>query len=167
MTPEQKKEEISKAYVHAVAARCGFVIATWSQDQGCVDSTIGSAGTLGKGLLEDPKLDIQIKATARSAVEHETHLAVQLQRSHYDKLRTAQRSIPIVLVVLLLPENETDRIAHSADALILRRCAYWVSLRGAPPITGDSKLVHVPKTNLFSPQQLQAMLETISEERWK
>lgn len=31
MTPEQQKEEISKAYVHAVAARSGFAAGLWSQ----------------------------------------------------------------------------------------------------------------------------------------
>ncbi len=51
MTPNRQREEISKAYVAAVAARCGFKLGEWSQDDGCLDSTIAAAGVLGGGTL--------------------------------------------------------------------------------------------------------------------
>jgi hypothetical protein len=38
MTPEQHKEEISKAYLYAVAARCAFKVGTWTQDSGGLDT---------------------------------------------------------------------------------------------------------------------------------
>jgi len=43
VTPNQQREELSKAYVAAVAARCGFKLGTWNQDDDCLDVTIGAA----------------------------------------------------------------------------------------------------------------------------
>jgi hypothetical protein len=60
MTPEQQQEEISKAYLHAVAAQCGFTVASWSQDHGGIDATVGAASTVGAGHVSRPKVDIQL-----------------------------------------------------------------------------------------------------------
>ena len=46
--PGARLRSIGKAYVHAVAARHGFKIGTWSVDDGCLDVTIGSALTLSR-----------------------------------------------------------------------------------------------------------------------
>jgi hypothetical protein len=48
------------------------------------------------------------------------------------------------------------------EALLLRRCAYWLSMSGMPAIASESKVVHLPRTHVFSPEQLKAMLERIS-----
>jgi hypothetical protein len=161
MTPEQRKEEISRAYVHAVAARCGFALGSWSQDQGCVDVSIGASSALGGGTLEDPRIDLQLKCTSDVRHLHEDHVAWQLTRTHYDKLR-ARSSIPKLLVVLVLPELEAEWLEHSVESLIIRRCAYWLAMAGMPAITTESKVVHLPRANVFSPAQLMSMMERVS-----
>ncbi|MDY7229403.1 DUF4365 domain-containing protein [Hyalangium rubrum] len=161
MTREQQKEEISKAYVHAVAARCGFAVGQWSQDQGCVDVSIGASGALGGGTLEDPRIDLQLKCTSDAGHVREDHIAWQLSRSHYDKLR-ARSSVPKLLVVLVLPEREAEWMRHSVEALIIKRCAYWLSMSGMPAVSSESRVVQLPRTNLFSPEQLNAMMERVS-----
>jgi hypothetical protein len=161
MTPEQRKEEISRAYVRAVAARCGFAVSTWSQDQGCVDMSIGASSALGAGTLEDPRIDLQLKCTSDARHLHEDYIAWQLSRAHYDKLR-ARASTPKLLVVLMLPELEGEWMEHSVESLIIRRCAYWFSMSGLPPITTESRTVHLPRHNVFSPEQLKSMMERVS-----
>ncbi|HYO58726.1 hypothetical protein [Archangium sp.] len=91
---------------------------SWSQDQGCVDVSIGASSALGGGTLEDPRIDLQLKCTSDER--------------------------------------------HLAEALIIRRCAYWLSMAGLPPITSESKVVHLPRTNVFSPEQLRSMMERVS-----
>jgi hypothetical protein len=161
MTPEQRKEELSRAYVHAVAARCGFALGSWSQDQGCVDVSIGASSALGGGTLEDPRIDLQLKCTSDVRHLHEGHIAWQLTRAHYDKLR-ARSSIPKLLVVLVLPQLEAEWMEHGVESLIIRRCAYWLAMAGLPPITTESRVVHLPRANVFSPEQLMSMMERVS-----
>jgi hypothetical protein len=165
VTPNQQREELSKAYVAAVAARCGFKLGTWSQDDDCLDVTIGAAGILGGGTLAGPKLDIQLKASSDPRHVLPEHISWSLRREHYDLLRGRACS-PRILVVLVLPEEEGEWMHHTADSLILRRCAYWESLRGRGPIDGpqESTTVHVPKTNVFSPSTLQRLMEKVSRE---
>jgi hypothetical protein len=161
MTPEQQKEEISRAYVHAIAARCGFAVSTWSQDQGCVDMSLGAGSALGGGTLEDPRIDLQLKCTSDASHLHEDHVTWTLSRAHYEKLR-ARSSTPKLLVVLVLPELEAEWMVHDAEALIIRRCAYWLPMSGMPPITTESRTVHLPRSHLFSPAQLRSMMERVS-----
>src|SRR5262245_14213425 len=111
MTPNQQKEEISKAYVQAVAAINGYKIATWSVDDGCLDLTISTEGVLGGGTYAAPKVDVQLKCTSQN-VTGATFVSWKLKRSHYEKL-IRQARIPHLLVVLVLPKKKTDWVVHS------------------------------------------------------
>jgi hypothetical protein len=173
MTPNQRLEEISKAYVAAVAAACGFKLGSWSQDDDCLDVTLGATGRIGRGFMQSPKLDLQLKCSADPRRRHRDGGASwELSRSHYDLLRSRQRATPLILVVLLLPEDEADQITHTLEALTLRRCAWWLSLAGRPAlqpiVRGDqvaertSTTVHLPEDQPFSPAGLRALMERIS-----
>jgi hypothetical protein len=166
MTPEQQKEEISKADIHAVAASCGYKVGTWSQDAGCLDVSIGAEGALGGGTMEDPQLDLQLKCSSKKALSKKgADISWQLDKSHYDKLRSTHRSKPIILVVLVLPEKPEQWVRHyttNPRRLVLRRCAYWANLRGAAARKAAKPTVTIPLSQPFSPESLRAMLENIS-----
>jgi hypothetical protein len=161
MTPEQQKEELSKAYVHAIAARNRFKLREWAVDDGCVDVTVAAGGPLGGGKYDDPRIDLQLKCTSRATVVKKDCIAWPLKRAHYEKL-VASKIIPHLLVVLVLPPREEDWLEHSVDELILRRCAYWVKMTGMPAISTPTTTVRLPRTNHFSPRQLKALLTTFS-----
>lgn len=157
MTPEQQKEEISRAYVHAVAARNGFKIGTWSVDDGCLDVTIGHANPLGGGTMANPKIDLQLKCTSQPGVVKNDHVAWKLSREHHNRLVAASVNHQL-LVVLVLPDDEKTWIEHSVEALLIRRCAYWLRMDGLPPIASGSRVVRLPKANVFSPAGLRALM---------
>jgi hypothetical protein len=161
MTPEQQQEEVSKAYVHAVAAKCGFTVAAWTQDHGGIDCTIGAASTVGAGHLARPKIDVQLKATCRANVEHEGYVSWSLDMAHYDGLR-AQAHAPHLLVVLLLAPDVDQSVEHTVERLVLRRCAYWMKMTGMAHEDGKSVTVRLPKTQPFSPDGLRAIMEQVS-----
>lgn len=163
MTPEQRQEEISKAYLHAVAAKCGFAVGTWTQDHGGIDATVGAPASVGAGYLARPKIDIQLKATRQQKLEHDEHVSWKLDIAHYDSLR-APAIAPHLLVVLLLPADVEQSIEHSAEQLVLRRCAYWTIMTGMDPAPAgqQSTTVHLPKTQLFSPEALTGLMEKVS-----
>lgn len=164
MTPQQRQEEISKAYLHAVAAHCGFAVGEWSQDHGGIDTTVGAPSIVGSGHLARPKVDIQLKATTQQKLVRDDHVAWELDIAHYDSLRQPAAS-PHLLVVLVLPEDADHSIVHSPEQLIIRRCAYWLKMTGLPAVSGQgSKTVHVPRANLFSPDALRAILEKVSRD---
>lgn len=164
MTPNQRQEEISKAYLHAVAAKCGFAVGQWSQDHGCVDTTVGAAHTVGTGYLARPKIDVQLKATSQTGIEHDTYISWSLHIDHYDSLR-AEATCPHLLVVLLLPADVADAVEHTVDHLLIRRCAYWVNMTGmaAATVGAGSHTVRLPKSQVFSPDALRDIMEKVSK----
>lgn len=164
MTPEQQQEEISKAYLHAIAAQCGYAVGNWTQDHGCLDATLGAPSRVGAGHLAKPKLDLQLKATRRTDVEHTDHIAWSLDAAHYASL-IADSSAPHLLVILLLPEDHGQTIEHTVDHLLIRRCAYWVTMTGMAAITNGagSCTVHLPKSQPFSPTELHRIMELVSQ----
>ncbi len=169
MTPNQQKEELSKAYLHAIAARCSYAIGTWSQDADGIDTTIAASIAIGadKHVLADPKLDVQLKCTSDAKrILASGHVLWSIKRSLYNKM--IQRSqVPKVLVVLVLPGDEAEWLSHSADALVLRRCAFWTTITGRDEDTStqESTTVHIPQSNVFSPEALQAIMDRVSREQ--
>jgi hypothetical protein len=82
---------------------------------------------------------------------------LQLARKHYERL-SARGHIPKLLIALLLPEEEDRWISHSADALVLRRCAYYLNPVGLPPISTDSKVVEIPISQVLFPAVLVELM---------
>lgn len=60
------KEELSHAYVHAVAAHAGFSFERITKDRDSIDATICAKGYLAADSnFASPKLDLQLKASSK------------------------------------------------------------------------------------------------------
>ena len=149
MTPQQRQEEFSKAYVQAIAAACGYTVGAWSQDVTCVDMTIKSPN---KGAI-----DFQLKASAQPGILRTKHLAWQVSREHYDRMRRVNVAQPHYLALLWLPQAEDQWWAHSVEQLV-RKCAYYVKMTGLPEATADDPTVQIPLAQVLTPTALQQMM---------
>jgi Domain of unknown function (DUF4365) len=161
MTPAQRMEEISKVYLHAVAAQCGYAIGTWSQDQSCVDVTIAAAGVFGE--FADPKVDVQLKATSDPKNLASEHLAISVNAKQYEKLRL-RTQVQKILVGLVLPTDDSTWIEVAPEQLAIRKCAYFAVTAGLPPLEHpfvQSKTIQLPFTQIFSPAALRGIMKTI------
>jgi hypothetical protein len=111
-----------------------------------------------------PQLDLQLKSTTRAKVR-KTVVVHDLEVRTYNLLRQKIIIRPRILVVLVLPEDEGQWLSQSEDALILRRCAYWTSLRGAEPTTARKTVrIQIPRANVFSVESLQALMDQARKE---
>lgn len=161
------ESELSYAYLHAVAARAGMSCTASGrhEDNRGVDAMVRAWGPFPNGgTITDLMLDIQLKATWQQPTESDTHISYNLQGIHrYEQLRKPTVTPHRFLVVLFLPEQDTDWLAHSVDQLVLRRCAYWVSLRNAPATTNSTAImVHLPKEQHFGPDALRNLAARLS-----
>ena len=53
--------------------------------------------------------------------------------------------------LLVLPKEENDWLGQSEEELLVRHCAYWVSLRGLEPTTAKKTVrISIPRSNVFS-----------------
>lgn len=158
LSVQDQEEELSLAYVAAVAAKAGYVMATSSKDRDGIDLTIRGGPAVW------PLIDIQLKATINLGQACDGCFRFPLKRRNYDLLRQEKTMMPRLLVVLDLPKDADQWLEITSRALMLRRAAYWVSLRGSPETLNKTSItIKIPKENLFDVSSLRALMEKARE----
>ena len=99
-----------------------------------------------------------LKCTSVKALRGD-HVVCPLKLKNYDDLRLDDPIVPRMLVVVLVPGDESQWLRQTEEELCLRRCAYWRCLRGM----GESRVlakvaIRLPRQNLFSVEGLQALM---------
>ena len=146
-----KKERLSIAYVQAVAARAGYEVLETRIDIDSVDGVLKA--THGRR----PQIDFQAKATSTDVVL-DSHVAFPLLIKNYEDLR-AETVIPRILVVFVMPDEPSDWLSQNENELVLRKCAYWMSLRGQPSSQNTTSVtVRIPRVQIFDDRQLQDLM---------
>jgi len=155
-----KKEQFANAYVRAVAAVSGYTCYKPEPDTDSVDWGIAAIG--GNGTRRSPRLELQLKCTAHGSFGDDNCLHYPLKLKNYNDLRPSNLMVPRLLVVVTIPEDISDWLVQSEDQMILRRCGYWLSLKGLPDTTNENKVtVPLPRSNIFSVESLNAMMSRI------
>lgn len=165
LTENKIKEEISLAYVLAVAATKAFSTEITRVDNDSIDATIHCNGYLvNDSTLYSPEIKLQLKATSNAnIIEGNIHFPLPIK--NYNDLRSKSAN-PRLLVVLCLPTDRIDWLCHSPSEMILKKCAYFVNLNGLPEKENETSVtIKVPLVNVFSPETLYTlMLKTSKEE---
>ncbi len=161
LSMNEMEAELSYAYLHAVASRAGFAceIAGRQSDRAGIDARVHVKERLAlNASFTDFSIEVQLKATSRNPALQNEHYSHWLKFDHYEKLRNPGVWNLRLLVVLFLPEDESQWLVHDEVGMVTRRCAYWVSLRGAGPSdNATGQTVYVPKANRFSHDGLRAL----------
>lgn len=153
LTVPDQKEALSRAYVRAVAARAGFATAEPDFDRDGVDMRIQAGGAMR------PALELQLKATVTLGDPDGGHFRFPLNLRNYDLLRIETQT-PRLLVVFNMPLNQSQWMAVTTSELVLRHCAYWLSLKGCEETDNRSSVtVRIPSNNLFDVKGLRALME--------
>jgi hypothetical protein len=162
LTENERKQQLSVAYVHAVAALAGYTCEVQTVDIDSVDLIISASGKIHEqSVIRSPRLAVQLKASS-SLTTQSDHLAFPLPIKNYDDLRE-ETLVPLILVVLVLPRDPSQWLEISEECMISRRCAYWVSLLGMPETRNRRKVsIHLPRSHQFSVDQVQEMMRRIS-----
>ncbi|MEX1012741.1 MAG: DUF4365 domain-containing protein [Waddliaceae bacterium] len=157
--PKIRMEQLSMAYIHAIASHLGFGADKPLVDHDSIDLTISSSS--GRKV----KLDIQLKSTTTFTNEQllSENISFHLPINNYNDLRT-ETLCPRILVVFCMPSNESEWIEHSTEQLILRKCAYWISLQGEQDTTNKETItIRIPTKNIFSPESLEKLMLRIDK----
>lgn len=162
MTQNEQKQQLSVAYVHAVAARAGFASQIVHVDDDSVDVQLAAKGKINDtSIYRSPKIDVQLKATSRNLLKTE-HLAFPLPFKNYNDLREAAL-VPRLLVVLCLPSDEARWLEQTEEQMISRHCAYWMTLLGQPETSNETTVtVHLPRTQQFTVPSLHGLMEKVA-----
>jgi hypothetical protein len=99
-------------------------------DDDAIDWKIAATG--GQGTTRSPRLELQLKCrTELLRVEDEFRLP--LETKNFNDLAPANIMVPWILVLVMVPKDVAEWLSLDQTSLVLRNCAYWVSLRGLEP----------------------------------
>jgi len=166
LSPLNIESELSYAYLHAVASQAGMSCRNSSrhEDNNGIDAILTAwLPYVDATTLMEVDIKVQLKATIAEPTDDGLNYEYRLQGTNrYNDLRSETIGIARILVVLFLPKAASEWLNHTPDQLVLRRCAYWQSLRCAPEITAGSVVVKLPKTQHFSPDGLTQLATRLS-----
>ncbi|MDJ0619982.1 MAG: DUF4365 domain-containing protein [Calothrix sp. MO_192.B10] len=156
-----QKEEFSYAYIYAVVSAAGYScqIASRPLDIGGIDIII--SGIEREDTLFPPRLEVQVKSTSIDVISEDS-IRYPLKLKNYNELRKEKTLVPKILIVVRIPDNQSEWLNQSENELCMRRCGYWLSLKGQPETTNtDSVTVYLPRQQIFTVLAVQNIMQQI------
>lgn len=143
-----RKDHFSRAIVRAIAAAAGVGANVPELDQNSEDINFAATDSDdGPG----PKLDGQLKAS-QNIDPSGPSFTFDLNVKNYNDLRWPVETlyVPRILILIHIPPDPSGWMDCDPERIVLRRCAYWVSLAGAPATANTSTVaITVPTDQVF------------------
>lgn len=104
---------------------------------------------------------MQLKCTEAMS-NRNGYFSFPLPIKNYNDLRGDDLHVPRILVVVFVPDTLESWLEQSEEQLLMKHCAYWVSLRDAPGTTNKTSVtVHLPRVQQFTVESLRSMMRII------
>ncbi|MFE1289125.1 DUF4365 domain-containing protein [Streptomyces sp. NPDC058751] len=133
-----QQEQISLAYLSAVATRAGVTTAHWNVDKDAVDITLKR-----RGLLAEFQMKCSYSPTLLS--DGETY-AYDLDVRAYDILRDRERSAAGYLGLVVVPRNLDEWLVHDEESLLMRCTGFYARIQNCPHVSNEGTTrIHIPK----------------------
>lgn len=165
LTEQHIAEDLSRAYVQAVAAKAGVNFSTRVHDYE-VDGTFHPIRIVNSRRVEAGfPLDFQLKASKNWTINEE-HIVYDLEVKTYNDLilrRSTSGATPCILILLCLPENSREWLEISEEQLLLRRCCYWHYLVGNLTENIETIRVRIPSAQRLTSESLLSLLQQVKE----
>jgi len=167
LTDNDIESEISYAYLHAVASHVGAGChsANRASDGNGIDAIVTGWGPFENGgYLQEVDIKVQLKATIGIPNINNGYISYFLNGiNRYNDLRTAALATHRILVVMFLPPQIEHWLNITEEELMLKKCAYWVSLRGASESQNESgQTIYIPQNQIFNSNSLKEIFATRS-----
>jgi hypothetical protein len=158
LTRNHRQEALCRAYVQAVAARAGMSLGMSFPDDGIDLSLLDIDQDDGQRWESGYRIEVQAKSVSQ-AVAGGPSIRYDLDVRAFNVLRTASPKAARILVVLLLPSDESQWLAQTEAEMTIRHCAYWLSLAGraSSPNRRSVRLL-IPRANVFPPAAVRDMI---------
>ncbi|MBO1056255.1 MAG: DUF4365 domain-containing protein [Dolichospermum sp. JUN01] len=165
MDRNTQKEEFSYAYIQAVTSVAGYTVEKSGRpmDNAGVDVTIKVPGNIGEFLF--PRFDAQVKCTSQDILRKD-YLKFRLEVKNYNKLRYETPYVPQLLIVVLVPSDITGWINISEEETLMKKCGYWISLKGRPESNKnkeDKITIDIPRQNILTPSALTSIMTKMAQ----
>lgn len=168
MLTTNDKEDIHISYLSAVCASASVSFDLQRHDDDSTDGIMKKLITLDDGTKYMSSLRIQLKCTSSVSqyTDDEKILHYKLKVKNFNDLCT-RCTTPIILGLLVLPEDEDTWVKWSEKDLLINGCMYWADFSNESPSDNKNTVtVSINKKNLINKDTLLEILEKIAKEEW-
>jgi hypothetical protein len=160
---EHLLDELATAYIQAIAAAGGAIVAASRRDYG-VDGTLRHIVKVRDRFVPSGfPVEFQLKGTTTAEV-HATHVLFDLKARNYDLVVTRERWGAPLYLFLVCFDSDIDRwVWEGDDQLILRASAYWWSKSDSATLNRSTVRIQIPITNRLTSRAVESMLDASSE----
>lgn len=162
LTENHIREGLSRAFIFAVAHRAGLnCCLARSFDYGIDGELLDIKVSGGRHIDSGFSIEFQAKASGACSITA-TEVIYDLEVKTYHDLIDHNRPAwkPFILILLGLPVDPNEWLTVTSDALLLRRSAWWISLRGQPRSSSKStQRIKIPKSNVFDVTTARLLME--------
>jgi hypothetical protein len=165
LTREHIQEDLSVAYISAVAAKAGYDCQNYGRHDYGIDLQINPIVEINKKrYYEGVPLRIQAKASHDFGYSNSGYISFDLKTRNYNILAKDQKGYPIILVLYCMPRNDNDWLSIYNEGTTLKHCGYWLSLRGKElSNTKYTTNIKIPKDQIFSETSLISLMANVQE----
>ncbi len=161
MTENHQKEALSRAYIHAIAAKAGANVNVNTYDYG-IDVEFNEIKNIdGERLETGSTFKCQLKATKNWSMNGD-EVVYTLKAETYNRLVKIRNhaTLPLVLILLCLPPNQDEWHEMCEEFLKIRRCCYWLHWDYGLETTNTSGInIHFPRSQIFTPEALVMLFQ--------
>ncbi|MBO0797903.1 MAG: DUF4365 domain-containing protein [Blastocatellia bacterium] len=155
----QRKEQFSRAYVHAVASVAGYALYEPFVDDDSIDCGIAARGEAGTYF--SPRIELQLKSSSRNIIKKD-RIVYPLGIKNYNDLRVENVLVPRILVVVIVPKDIDYWLTQTEDEMCFKHCGYWQSLSGMGETKNATTVnVSLQRGQQFTVDALRSMMERI------
>ena len=168
MLTTNDKEDIHISYLSAVCASASVSFDLQRHDDDSTDGIMKKLITLDDGTKYMSSLRIQLKCTSSVSqyTYYEEILNYKLKVKNFNDLCT-RCTTPIILGLLVLPEDEDTWVKWSEKDLLINGCMYWADFSNESPSDNKNTVtVSINRKNLINKDTLLEILEKIAKEEW-
>lgn len=168
MHSSKKKESLHISYISAVCAAAGVSYDIQINDDDSTDGIIKKRMTFPEGYFYDSSVRIQLKCTSSPSqyADKGDYISYKLKVKNYNDLCT-RSTTPIILGLLILPEDEGTWVEWTEEELLIKGCMYWADFSTQQPSdNSDTVSVKVLKNHILNQETILDILWKIAKEEW-
>lgn len=163
---EKVKEELSICYLNAIAAINGIALEQIKHDEDSTDVILKKTVKLSDGKPFNSQIRVQLKSTSSPSQFSigSNDLTYKLNVKNHNDL-CQRTTAPVILALLILPENEEEWVKWSKEELVLHGKMFWLSLHGCKKSDNKSSVtVTIPLSNALNDENIETLLIRAAQE---
>ncbi|RHQ97428.1 DUF4365 domain-containing protein [Peptoclostridium sp. AF21-18] len=167
MLSTNDKEDIHISYMSAICASAGISFDIQRHDHDSTDAIVKKKFNFIDGCYMS-SLRIQLKCTSSKSQYSDTDSEIKysLKVKNYNDL-CSRCTTPIILALLILPEEESEWVKWSKEELLIKGTMYWADFSSKQLSNNTSSVsVSIDKKNIINKDTLLNILEKIAKEEW-